>query len=79
MNQEEAKSYIGKEVWSRDAGSKMVRYGPPHGPWTLERVLKGGLAIIRRELPPDKYGHSFIDYRKVPPTCLLPPPETNPT
>jgi hypothetical protein len=78
MNLEEAKSYVGKEVWSRDT-QKMVRYGPPHGPWVLVQVTKGGIARLKKVWPKDHTGGNFIEYRHVPPSCLLPPPETNPT
>jgi hypothetical protein len=47
MNVEEAKRAIGQEVFSYDAGEKMIkRVYKAHGPYTLLQVTKGGLAIL---------------------------------
>lgn len=61
MTLAEAKDSVGCVVFSRDPGTKMVRYGPWHGPWTLLQVTKGGTAIIK-----DCDG----EIRHVPPSCL---------
>jgi hypothetical protein len=47
MNVEEAKHAIGQEVFSYDAGDKLIkRVNKAHGPYTLLQVTKGGLAIL---------------------------------
>jgi hypothetical protein len=61
MNIEEAKSNLGKLVMSRDPGCKLIRsVGIPHGPWTLNKITKGGEAIISKNK----------EIRKVPPSLL---------
>lgn len=46
MTLEEAKSAVGKMVITTHAGPKMIKHGPPHGPYLLLKVTKGGLCIL---------------------------------
>lgn len=46
MGIDEARQLVGSMVMSRDPGHKMMRSLPPHGPYRLLQVTKGGLAIL---------------------------------
>jgi hypothetical protein len=46
MNIEEARSNVGRMVMSTDPGWKMVKKLPPHGPYFLLQVTKGGTGIL---------------------------------
>lgn len=47
MSTDEAKQNVGKLVMSYDAGFKGIeRVRTPHGPYRIERVLKGGLVML---------------------------------